>query len=140
MTATDATRPGARHDIRSREDIVRLVDAFYERVRRDDILGPIFNDIARVDWSAHLPKMYDFWEAVLFGTAQFRGNPLAVHRALATRATMDAVAFGRWVSLFHATIDELFDGGVADDARSRAVRIAATMQYHIDADTRSGMR
>ena len=126
--------PAARGDISSRDDIITLVDGFYARVREDDVLGPIFNDIARVDWAAHLPKMYDFWESVLFGSAQFKGNPLAVHRALATRAPMTDTAFGRWVVLFHATVDERFRGAMAAEAKMRAVRIAMTMQYHIAAD------
>lgn len=121
-------------DIATRDDIVSLVDGFYARVREDDLLGPIFNDIARVDWAAHLPKMYDFWDSVLFGRAQFKGNPLAVHRALATRAPMTDAAFGRWIVLFHATVDDLFSGPVAFEAKQRAVRIAMTMQYHIAAD------
>lgn len=122
------------HDIATRDDIVALVDGFYTRVRTDDLLGPIFDDIAHVDWAAHLPKMYDFWDSVLFGRAQFKGNPLAVHRALASRAPMTDAAFGRWVVLFHTTVDELFSGSVAAEAKQRAVRIAMTMQYHIAAD------
>jgi hemoglobin len=124
----------ARGDIVSRDDIIQLVDGFYTRVQKDDVLGPIFNDIARVDWAAHLPKMYDFWESVLFGTAQFKGNPLAVHRALASRAPMTGAAFERWIVLFHKTVDELFDGAMAAQVKDRAERIAMTMQYHIETD------
>lgn len=132
----DQVVPG---DIASRDDIITLVDGFYARVREDDVLGPIFNDIARVAWAAHLPKMYDFWESVLFGRGQFKGNPLAVHRALATRAPMTDAAFGRWVVLFHATVDEQFSGAMAAEAKDRAVRIAMTMQYHIAADAAVGV-
>lgn len=131
---TDRTGERVRSDLGSRHDIVRLVDSFYDRVQADDLLGPIFNEVARVDWSSHLPKMYDFWESVLFGSAQFKGNPLAVHRTLAARAPMTAAAFGRWIALFHATVDTLFTGPMADQVKDRAVRIAATMQYHIEAD------
>lgn len=120
-----------RLDIASRSDIVRLVDAFYDRVRVDEILGPIFNDVAHVDWAAHLPKMYDFWDAVLFGKAGFKGNPLAVHRALAEQTPLTVREFYRWVVLFHETVEELFAGAVADEAKLRAFRIAETMRYHI---------
>ena len=64
----------ATRDIASRADIERLVNGFYERVRGDELLGPIFDDVAQTDWALHLPKMYDFWEGVLFGVAGFRGN------------------------------------------------------------------
>jgi hemoglobin len=115
-------------DLTDRADIVRLVDAFYGRVRADAILRPIFDGIARVDWGLHLPKMYDFWESVLFGRAAFKGNPLAVHRELARRAPLTSTEFSRWLQLFHASVDELFVGSCADEAKSRASRIALVMR------------
>jgi hemoglobin len=121
-------------DITSRSDIARLVDAFYTRVRADDLLGPIFDDVAHVDWAAHLPKMYDFWESVLFGTAAFKGNPAIVHRALARITTMGGREFDRWVALFRATVDDLFAGAIAEEAKRRASHIAFVMQRHIAAD------
>lgn len=123
-----------RFDITSRGDIVRLVDDFYAEIRQDAILGPIFDDVARVDWAAHLPRMYDFWDAVLFGTPGFKGNPLAVHRALARRAPLTTAEFDRWIALFHTTVDALFAGPVADEAKGRALRVAAVMQHAIAAD------
>jgi hemoglobin len=125
----------ATADIESRRDIVRLVDAFYGRVRADAMLGPIFDDVAQVDWATHLPRMYDFWEAVLFGAATFKGNPLAVHRELATRTPLTDREFQRWLRLFHATIDDLFVGVMAEEARARSSRIAAVMQYHVALDS-----
>ena len=114
-----------RFDLSSRSDIARLVNLFYERVRADDLLGPIFDDIAHVDWAEHLPKMYDFWESVLFGSAVFKGQPLDVHRALARIAPMTSREFDRWLTLFHDTIDDLFTGAVAVEAkiRRRAYRV-----------------
>ena len=124
----------ADRDIASRTDIVRLVDRFYEDVRADGILGPIFNDVARTDWDRHLPKMYDFWEAVLFSAPVFNGNPLAVHRDLAARVPLGASEFARWLALFHRSVDMLFRGPRAEDTKRRASRIAAVMQHHIQAD------
>lgn len=118
-------------DISSRADIVRLVDAFYARVGADDVLGPIFNDVAAVDWAIHLPKMYAFWDSVLFGTAGFKGNPLAVHRELAQLTPLTSVEFARWVGLFQATVDDLFAGPYADLAKLRATLIAATLERHV---------
>jgi hemoglobin len=127
----------ADRDIASRTDIVRLVDAFYERVRADQVLGPIFDDVARTDWNRHLPKMYDFWEAVLFSAPVFEGNPLAIHRQLATRVPLGAREFERWLALFYQTVDTSFRGRRADDAKLRAARIAAVMRHHILADQAS---
>lgn len=120
-------------DIEDRADIVRLVDGFYASVRADAVLGPIFDDIAHTDWAVHLPKMYDFWETVLFGRSAFRGNPLAVHLDLATRAPLTGREFSRWLAMFQQQVDGLFEGPVADEAKLRARRIAAVMQHHLEA-------
>jgi hemoglobin len=122
---------GGKPDITSRADIEAFVDAFYARVRRDDILGPIFDDVAQTDWTEHLPKMYDFWHTVLFGVSAFRGNPLGVHLALNTQVSLGPAAFARWLALFHATIDASFSGPCAEETKIRAARIAGVMQHHI---------
>jgi hemoglobin len=124
-------------DIASRADIERLVNEFYARVRGDELLGPIFNEVAQTDWARHLPKMYDFWEGVLFGVAGFRGDPLAVHRELAGRVPLGGREFGRWLDLFHERVDTLFSGPCAEGAKARALRIAAVMQHHISSDPAS---
>ncbi|MEO8480637.1 MAG: group III truncated hemoglobin [Acidobacteriota bacterium] len=131
--------PSEAKDISSRADIIRLVDGFYERVRHDDVIGPIFNDVAQVDWAAHLPKMYAFWESILFGTAGFKGNPMAVHRALAQRVSLTGDEFERWLAVFRLTVDAFFAGPTAEDAKDRASRIAVTMQHHINADAAQAM-
>ena len=126
-----------KRDIATRADIECLVNGFYERVRGDELLGPIFDDVAHTDWARHLPKMYDFWEGVLFGVAGFQGNPLAVHRELASRVPMGTREFGRWLDLFHEHVDTLFSGPCAEGAKARAFRIAAVMQHHISSDQAS---
>jgi len=123
-----------RPDIGTRSDVARLVDAFYDRVRADNLLGPIFDDVAHVDWATHLPRMYDFWEAVLFGAATFKGDPLVVHAALSRQIPLTNGTFDRWVALFYATVDDLFAGPMADQAKLRAGRIAATLQRYLAPD------
>ena len=120
-----------RFDITDRRDVACLVNVFYDRVRDDRLLGPIFDDVAHVDWATHLPRMYDFWESVLFGTATFKGRPLIVHQELARRTPLTTAAFDRWVALFQTTVDDLFDGPMADYAKKSAVRIAATMENNL---------
>ena len=126
----------SRADIASRADLERLVNGFYSAVRADTLLGPIFDDVARTDWGAHLPKMYDFWETVLFGTGSFRGNPLAVHLDLATRVPLTSREFDRWLALFERQVDAMFAGPTAEDTKRRARRIAAVMQHHLAATDR----
>jgi hemoglobin len=127
-----------RSDITTRADVIRLVDSFYTAVRADGMLGPIFDEVARVDWDIHLPKMYDFWETVLFGRSSFKGNPLTAHLALAGRTPLGAAEFDRWVTLFHAAVGGMFAGPIADEATLRATRIAAVMQHHIAAQLMMG--
>jgi len=122
---------GTGHDITTRADIERLVDTFYGRVRADEILAPIFDDVAHTDWARHLPKMYDFWETVLFGAPAYRGQPIGIHVELATRVAIGQREFGRWLALFVATVDAAFIGPQADEAKRRAARIAHVMQHHI---------
>jgi hemoglobin len=76
--------------------------------------------------------MYDFWELVLFGTSSFKGNPLAVHRGLARQTPLGDREFGRWIELFHATVDRSFAGPMAEEAKFRASRIRAVMQYNVN--------
>lgn len=111
-------------DIQHRGDIERLIDTFYDKVKADPVIGYIFNDIARVDWPKHLPIMYDFWEFLLLNGKNYHGNPIEKHFSLHAQHPLTAAHFDRWLELFQATVDELFSGAVADDAKSRAAAIA----------------
>lgn len=120
-----------RLDITDSRDVACLVNLFYDRVRDDDILGPIFDDIVHVDWATHLPRMYDFWESVLFARATFKGAPLLVHRALDRHTPLTTAVFDRWIALFQSTVDDLFSGPMAEHAKNSAARIAVTMEHNI---------
>lgn len=120
-------------DIKSREEVIMLVNKFYDKVRYDDVIGYIFVDIFKVNWEKHLPVMYDFWESVLFYTANYSGNPMIVHRQLNNVVNFTPEHFARWLQLFHATIDENFEGEKAELARQRATSIATVMQMKIKA-------
>jgi len=103
-----------------------MVDSFYDLVRQDSLLGPIFDE-AIDDWGVHLPKMYLFWERLLFGTGAYAGNPYAKHEML----PVDKEHFNRWVDLFVQTVDEHFLGPKAEEAKALARRIAATFQLRM---------
>ena len=89
-----------KKDIRNRKDIENLVNAFYEKVKTDEIIGYLFTDIAKVNWELHLPKMYDFWENVLFQSANYNGNPMVVHKNLHQKSTMNQAHFQQWRELW----------------------------------------
>lgn len=117
-----------KHDIQSEADIAQLVGQFYGLVRQDTLLGPIFDDVAQVDWAHHIPRLVGFWSTVLLGSAQYTGNPVLPHLALARKIPVQASHFERWLLLFRQTVDELFVGERAEQAKIRAQSIAIVLQ------------
>lgn len=115
----------------NREDIKLLVQQFYEKVKADDVIGFIFNDIAKVNWEKHLPVMYDFWENVLFYTGSYEGNPMIAHQHINRVVPLTREHFLRWYQLFSQTVDELFEGDTAEQAKQRAFSISTVMQIKI---------
>ncbi|MGV3773694.1 MAG: group III truncated hemoglobin [Verrucomicrobiales bacterium] len=114
-------------DIRNEVDIRTFVDAFYDDVQKDDLLGPVFNDVAQVNWAEHLPLLYQFWNTLLFRTGSYKGQPLSKHLPLpVTKAHFD-----RWLSLFCRTIDTHFQGPKAEEAKNFARSIADTFQLRM---------
>ncbi|MFA5556249.1 MAG: group III truncated hemoglobin [Flavobacteriaceae bacterium] len=120
-----------KNDILNRKDVEVLVDEFYERVRKDEVIGYLFNEIAQTDWSHHLPKMYDFWEVILFGTGSFKGNPMQVHRELHHKSPLSSEQFQHWFKLFADTVNNLYEGKNAEDIKQSASNIAQTMMYKV---------
>ncbi len=123
----------ATTDILGRDEIVRLVDRFYEKVRDDETLGFIFDQVAQVDWPAHLPKMYDFWQTVLFRDGGFRGDPIGRHARLVPLTAMGREQFDRWLALFEETVDELFAGENAGHIKRCAADMAKVIHAKINA-------
>ncbi|GAB4496594.1 MAG: hypothetical protein OHK0019_28650 [Saprospiraceae bacterium] len=122
-----------KSDIVHSADVKTLIDAFYAKVQEDEVIGYIFNDIAKVDWPHHLPVMYAFWEFLLLGNADsYRGNPIQKHFDLHQKYPLKAEHFDRWVALFQTTVDELFAGTTADNAKFRAWAIAETWKPKFD--------
>ncbi|MFM6975880.1 MAG: group III truncated hemoglobin [Sphingobacteriaceae bacterium] len=106
-----------RRDIETRADIELMVDTFYEKVKDDDLIGPIFNTrIAPDAWPKHLERMYTFWTTILLSQPGYSGNPFDKHRDM----PIEQAHFDRWVSLFKNIIDLLFEGPVAKEAKYRA--------------------
>jgi hemoglobin len=109
-------------DLSSTEDVRTLVDSFYEKIGRDELLAPVFNDVAHVDWAAHLPIMYRFWESMLFGAGTYAGAPFPKHAVL----PVEKEHFVRWLDLFTETVNAHFAGPKAEEAKGRAASIADT--------------
>lgn len=118
-------------DIETRDDIELLINTFYNKVRQDDTIGYLFNDVAKVNWEKHLPVMYAFWEQIIFHTGDYKGNPMIPHKNLHERSPLNPKHFEQWLRLFRGTIDELFQGHNADMTKQRAESIATVMQLKI---------
>ncbi len=83
--------------LESREDIEHLINSFYAKVVKDEVIGFFFNDVAKVNWNKHLPKMYAFWESVLFGQMTYKGNPMGAHFPINEMQAMEQKHFDRWL-------------------------------------------
>jgi len=104
-------------DIATRHDVQLLVDSFYNQVKSDQLLSPVFSHL---NWHHHLPIMYNFWSSILLGDQSYQGSPLQKHLTL----PIQAEHFTRWLELFHQTVDQHFSGAVASEAKVRASTIA----------------
>ena len=114
-------------DITTLDDIKALVDTFYKQVQKDDFIGPIFNSKIRGNWPDHLEKMYRFWQTILLEVHTYSGSPFPPHKHL----PLDKAHFDRWMKLFTETVDSLFQGPTADEAKLRAKNMAEMFNYKI---------
>lgn len=112
------------HDIEDRGDCERLVRSFYGRALDDPVIGFIFTDVAHLDLEEHLPKIASFWETILLGARTYSGGAFHPHAALHAQVPLRAGHFQRWLALWHATVDELFAGPRAEQAKAHADRVA----------------
>ncbi len=120
-----------KRDIETRQDIELLVDSFYGKVKADAVIGYLFTDVAQLDFEHHLPVMYRFWETTLLGHLTYKGNPMAVHMQLDKKERLTEAHFNQWLKLFTATVDELFEGQTALEAKNRATQIAHLMLFKV---------
>ena len=125
-----------RKEIANRADVKLLVDEFYIKVRADNLLGPIFNEII-TDWDQHLDHLTTFWETSLFIGKKldhkYVGNPLVAHEKVDKTLdhTISEMHFGVWLNLWYATLDQFFEGEIADNAKRRARKMGTFMYLKI---------
>ncbi len=115
----------SKHDQITEESIHRLVDDFYDKIRADPELGPIFVRAIPGDWGSHLATMRKFWSSVMLTSGRYKGDPVAVHRNV---DGIEKELFDRWLRLFYQTSRELFVDDIADALLERAARIAESLK------------
>lgn len=118
-----------KKDIENRADVSKLVVAFYEKIKQDQVLGPIFNGMI-LNWDAHLEHLTTFWESSLFISKKLEhryvGNPLDVHVNVDayTNHAINEMHFGIWLNYWSQTVDLLYCGENAEMAKRRARKMA----------------
>ncbi|MFZ0663770.1 MAG: group III truncated hemoglobin [Acidobacteriaceae bacterium] len=102
------------------ESIATLVDTFYGRVRKDELLSPVFDGVIGDHWPEHLAKMKDFWSSIMLSTGRYKGNPLMAHLPI---PQMDSEHLERWISLWEMTTSEIFEPDLAEAFLGKALMI-----------------
>jgi len=106
------------------QQIKIVVSHFYQQVQQDELLGPIFNEVARVDWQEHIPLICRFWQTVILGTDDYEGGAYPKHVALAQKTSITESHFARWLCLFSQTAHAHLPPDLAQVLVDRAYLIA----------------
>lgn len=114
-------------DLSTRSDIHDAVVGFYREVVFDELLGPVFEEVAEVDWARHIPLLIDYWCRVLLGHEGYQGAILVAHQHVHDRQAFAAEHFDRWYGLWVTTIETRWSGPHAEKAKRHAAKIASTM-------------
>ncbi|HXH58176.1 group III truncated hemoglobin [Iamia sp.] len=136
--ATDGTsgqvvpKPGdgavaTEQDLSTRTQVDRLVIAFYREIMFDDLLEPVFGEVAEVDWGEHILKLIDYWCWILFGTKGYAGAVTKAHRHLHGLQPIEPEHCDRWFSLWVSCVDDGWVGPYAERAKDHAAVLMAGM-------------
>ena len=120
-----------KKDIENRGDIELLLNDFYEKAFKDDLIGHFFTEVVPLNLETHLPMIADFWESVLLDGRGYRKNVMEIHRDISSKSKIEKEHFDRWVQLFTESVDKLFEGPKAMLAKQRALSIATMMNIKI---------
>lgn len=120
-----------KQDLRDRKDVEVLVTQFYSTLLLDEEMQKIFFEVATLDLEKHKPILCDFWESLLFGTGGYGRNAMKVHLDLHFRYPLTPDHFKFWLKTFNQTVDKLFHGPKAKEAKEKASSIASLIQMKI---------
>ena len=117
----------------TRENIEKMVLNFYRRVLKDDVVAPFFvaklgDDMSNDYWKPHLKLLIDFWSSIALGDNAYRGNPFAPHMSL---GELKKETFEQWLTLFYATLDEIYEPEVANQFKERSSIIAGNFMRNL---------
>jgi hemoglobin len=123
-------------DITDIDDIKLMVNTFYSKVQVDEFIGPIFNEKIMGRWPEHLEKMYRFWQTILLEVHTYSGSPFPPHKHL----PVEKEHFNRWMEIFTETVNTLFAGPIAEEAKLRAKNMAEMFHYKMEYFRNEGSR
>lgn len=118
-------------DIQDRSDVILLVDRFYQEALIDTILEPIFSKIVGDKIAVHMPVMYNFWSSILLREQTYTGNVMLKHIAIHKTIALETEHFDQWIALWEKTVDSLFKGPIANEAKKRANLMKELMLFKI---------
>lgn len=118
-------------DLVTRAAVHDLVVGFYREIVNDDLLGPVFDDVAEVDWAEHIPKLIDYWSRLLVDEPGRQQPIVAAHRRLHQSEPLQAVHCDRWWQLWCESVDGHWSGPAADRAKNHAESMMRGMAKHV---------
>ena len=122
----------SKRDIENRADLERLLEIFYKKVFKDDLISHFFIEVVPLNLETHIPVIADFWESVLLDGRGYRKNVMEIHLNISEKSKINKEHLDRWVKIFSETVDDLFEGAKASLAKQRAASIATMMNIKID--------
>jgi hemoglobin len=127
----DGASRGCRPDLTTRADIHDLVTTFYCEIMFDELLEPIFGEVAEVDWIEHIPQLIDYWCSIIFGTATYKGSVTKAHRRVHDLRPVEPEHCDRWFALWVHSVDERWEGPNAERVKSYAAALMAGMAKRV---------
>jgi hemoglobin len=118
-------------DIQTREDLHLLMREFYKKLFSDSKISFIFTEIIKIDLEPHLLDLVDFWEQILFDTGSYKKNVIQIHQEVNHKIKLSEEHFTIWLHYFNTTVDENFQGQIAENMKTRALSIATVMKIKL---------
>lgn len=122
----------SKRDIESRDDLEKILKAFYRKAFQDELIGRFFLDVVPLDLTTHIPVITDFWESVIFGKHNYRKNVMQIHQHIHQLSSIKKEHLDRWVKIFTETVDEFFEGNNAELMKQRGRSIATLMDLKLN--------
>lgn len=116
-----------KKDIQNREDLEKVLNLFFEKIKTDETLNHFFFEVVKVDWEQHMAHMCDFWENVLFYSGDYQGNPIETHRRISEIQKTEIHHFQKWKELFFSSLDSLYKGENVKKMKNHSDKIAQVM-------------